>query len=176
MSRIVCGWSLVQESDLGVVDLDQIEALVDDGKLDAAIAALHDVPPDDADAILYRAFLEQRRGDFGASVRTLEARIACAPHDGGAWLQRGYAHWLAGELVDARRDLAHVAAQRGGDEGDDTLADRAQRDRDALDAQIRELEPVAAAAAHLDSAFIASLVVVLLAVTVCAIKSIRTGS
>ena len=105
-----------------------IDAALGAGKLDAAIARLADVPATASDWMLYRAWLERQRGLYAASVATGDAHLEAAGESAPALLQRGYSHWLAGDLAAAAADFDRAATQAT----DPALRERIDGERSAL--------------------------------------------
>jgi len=135
----------------------EIETLLAEGRLDRAIELLRGVPDRSPRDSRYLAWLEQRRGDYEGSTRTLERLLVEHPDDREAQLLAASASWHAGRLGEARSALERLASRTG---DDPQLAARVAGDLGTLTEVMRELEPVAAAERRLETAFWASVVLV----------------
>ena len=135
-----------------------VAALLEAGELDLAIAELRAAGR--AEDLWTLAWLEERRGDFEASLRTLDRLGADGEIAPGARMLRARVLWQKGEVAAARDELGAIAASAPED-----VAETARSELQILTASIAEREPVAAAARRLDVAFwtVAALVVALLA-------------
>jgi len=131
-------------------DGDAVERLLQQGDLDAAIEAQRGGAARDPAEAKLLAWLEQRRGDYEASVRTLDSLLREHPNDGEARLGRARGLWQAGDLAGAEASLARIVAD-GGD--GDAVTEQARSELASLRAHLEELAPVAAAARRLEAAF-----------------------
>ncbi|WP_438015271.1 tetratricopeptide repeat protein [Sorangium sp. So ce315] len=73
------------------------------------------------EALRVRALDLLSRGDMAGGIAGLEAHLAAAPDDAGAWLSLGAAHAAEGRWDEAARALAR-AVERGGGEAEARLA------------------------------------------------------
>ena len=140
------------------------------GELDRAILQLRSDPARTAADARTLAWLEQRRGEFETSVRTLDAVLAGDARDVEARSLWASGQWLAGNLQAAETALAEVAALESGPEA---TIERAREDLVSLREERSALVDVRAAERRLDGWFIACVVLVSVLVLVAACRASR---
>ena len=143
-----------------------VAALLEPGELDQAIAELRSGGR--AEDLLTLAWLEERRGDFEASLATLDRLAAGGELAPGARMLRARVLWLKSDLAAAREELAAIASSAPED-----VAETARSELEILTASLVEREPVAEAARRLDVAFWTSVALVVALVAARSLRSIR---
>ncbi len=97
--------------------IDEIEAAADDGRFDEALTRLQqaiELEPKSVELRIRLALLQQRRGDFIASVETARCALELEPHDAWTNAVLGYALECAEKFEDAEKSyLAALAIDPG---------------------------------------------------------------
>lgn len=141
--------------------LDDVAVALRAGRLDAALASLRDLDEAPAATRIFQAYLERQRGDYEASLATLDALLRDEPRSGEALLQRAFVRWTAGDLAGAAADFDAI-------ERDETqapeLQERARTEAASLAAHRSDLAPVGRAADAVAAAWWGSVGLVALVV------------